>query len=84
MIHPPTHLYYFSAGTMAKLLEKYGFTIVSITHPGIYRNLKQIVFSLFFLNKNVGGRFSLLLDKLNAAIYLNTYDVMQVVAQKKA
>ena len=34
MIHPPTHLHYFSAGTMKALLGRHGFDVVHLSHPG--------------------------------------------------
>lgn len=83
MIHPPTHLYYFSKDTITKLLKKYKLEVVSITHPGIYRNLKQILYSLFFLNKrNVPKIFQKILNNLDFPIYINTYDIIMIVAKK--
>ncbi len=83
MIHPPTHLYYFSKKTITKLLENNGFEVVSISHPGIYRSLKQIIYSLFFLkNKKIPKIFEKILNKLGLPIYINTFDIMMVVAKK--
>lgn len=83
MIHPPTHLFYFSKSTITKLLKKYGFGVIKITHPGIYRSFKQILYSLFFLNKKkpskmIGG----LINKFDIPIYINTFDIMMVIAKK--
>lgn len=83
MIHPPTHLYYFSADTITKLLKQHGMQVVSITHPGVYRSLKQILFSLFFLNKKrVPGICETILNKLDFPVYINTFDIMMVIAKK--
>jgi SAM-dependent methyltransferase len=40
LIHPPTHLWYFSAETLTKLLDRTGFTVVRIVHPVFYRSVR--------------------------------------------
>ena len=83
MIHPPTHLFYFSKTTITRLLKKHGFEVLSITYPGVFRNLKQILYSLLVLNKHHKINFiSTIINKINLPIYLNTYDIMSVVAKK--
>lgn len=85
MIHPPSHLHYFSRQTMKLLLEQKGFRVISITYPPVNRSLKQIYYSLFLLNKKKGGRLH---KRIHAAIPegvnipLNTFDIMMVVAEK--
>lgn len=83
MIHPPTHLYYFSKKTISELLNKYGFEIIEITHPGVYRSLRQIVFSLFLLKKNKQLITKKIDNILDIPIYINTFDIMMVTARKK-
>lgn len=82
MIHPPTHLFYFSKKTITKLLRQYGFEVICITHPGVYRNFKQIIYSLFFLKKNVPKTLEHFLNKFDFPVYLNTFDIMMVTAKK--
>lgn len=92
MIHPPTHLFYFSAESMKKLLGKHGLEIVSITHPGVYRNIDS-VFNQLIMNKKVakksagpiGALYSVAkLTHLNKIdLKVNTGDIMEVVAVKK-
>jgi 2-polyprenyl-3-methyl-5-hydroxy-6-metoxy-1,4-benzoquinol methylase len=83
MIHPPTHLSYFSTDTIKELLKKHGFEVVEITHPGVYRSLKQIFYSLFFMNrKKIPKTMEKMLDKFEVPIYFNTFDIMMVVARK--
>lgn len=80
IIHPPTHLYYFSSDTITKLLNHCGFEIIKITHPGVYRSFKQIVYSIFFLGKKkISGNF---FNKLDFPIYMNTFDIMLIIAKK--
>lgn len=43
MIHPPTHLQYFSKQTVRKLLERFGFCDIKIHSVPIYRNLRSVI-----------------------------------------
>jgi len=85
MIHPPTHLHYFSASTIKKLLENKGFEMLFVSYPPIYRSIKQIFFSLFLLNKKpwfiTKLIFKIIPENLN--IPINTYDIMFIGAIKK-
>lgn len=86
LIHPPTHLYYFSASTMKRLLNSLGFEVVHLSYPGFYRSLGAMV--RWFLAK--AGDRGILYRKLKSgwwtrlSVYLNLYDIMFVIAQKKA
>jgi 2-polyprenyl-3-methyl-5-hydroxy-6-metoxy-1,4-benzoquinol methylase len=83
MIHPPTHLFYFSSKTISKLLNANGFEVVSITHPGVFRSFKQIFYSLFFLNKiKIYKKIEWIMNMIDFPIYINTYDIMLVIAKK--
>ena len=85
MIHPPSHLHYFSKKTITQLLEKNHFEVKAVLYKPVYRSVKQIFYSLFLLNKPG--------TKLREAIFkripekwfipLNTYDIMHVIARKK-
>lgn len=84
MIHPPSHLHYFSKRTISKLLTLNGLEIVSISYPLIFRSIKQIFYSLFILNKKsnkfTNWIYNFLPRKLN--IPFNTFDIMFIIAQK--
>jgi 2-polyprenyl-3-methyl-5-hydroxy-6-metoxy-1,4-benzoquinol methylase len=89
MIHPPTHLFYFSKKSITKLLKNNGFKVESISHPGIYRSSKEIVHGLLFLNKQPKGidykiRKAILkfFEYFDFPVYLNTFDIMMVIAKK--
>jgi 2-polyprenyl-3-methyl-5-hydroxy-6-metoxy-1,4-benzoquinol methylase len=86
MIHPPSHLHYFSRNTLSLLLEKYGLSVIRVSYPGTARSLKQIYYSLYLLRKRESAFKMGLYDRIpaKAFITLNTYDIMLVVAQKKA
>lgn len=89
LIHPPSHLHYFSKKTLSRLLTDSGFEIVQVSYPTIYRSAKQIYFSLFLLNyKNKNG-FGYKLKNLFykcipdwLSVPINTFDIMFVIARK--
>ncbi len=85
MIHPPTHLHYFTKNTITTLLQKYGFEVKSVTYNPVYRSVKQIFYSLFLLNKPNNNFTNKVFSKIqkNWFIPLNTYDIMHVKAVKK-
>lgn len=83
LIHPPTHLYYFSRRTIRKLLEQNGFQVLEIKHPGFHRSLSQIIYALLYLKRRKNSeRAKKLLKWIDFPIYLNTFDIMMVVAKK--
>jgi len=84
LIHPPSHLHYFSKKTISQLLRKNNFQVISINYPSIYRSLRQSWYSLFLLDKKqkkIPKKIFQLLPDLNIGI--NTYDIMMVIAIKK-
>jgi hypothetical protein len=84
MIHPPSHLHYFSKKTLSMLLARYGLNVTHVRYPGTARSLKQIYYSLYLLRKRETVFKKLVYAKIpeRAFITLNTYDIMLVVAQK--
>jgi SAM-dependent methyltransferase len=86
MIHPPSHLQYFSKKTLSLLLERNGFKVKSVSYPPVYRSVRIIFYSLFMLRKKypkiIRTLYSLIPEKLNVA--LNTYDIMFLVAEKSS
>lgn len=85
MIHPPTHVHYFTKKSIAHLLSKHGFEIERITYPSVSRSIRVIFYSLFILNKTpsrlINSIYKLIPEK--ASLKLNTFDIMFVVAKKK-
>lgn len=85
MIHPPTHLHYFSASTISNLLRENGLVVKRISYPSIYRSLKQIYYSLFMLGKespNAVHRWVFHRIPEHWFIGINTRDIMLVEARK--
>jgi SAM-dependent methyltransferase len=85
MIHPPSHLHYFSKKTLILLLENYNFEIKSIEYKPVYRSVRQIFYSLFLLNKTGNTILKKTFEKIpeNLFLPLNTYDIMHCVAVRK-
>lgn len=83
LIHPPTHLYYFTSQTMKIMLEKNGFEVVKLSYPVTWRSLGQIVYLLLVKKYDKKGRWVKYFSKLKISIPLNTFDIMLVAARKK-
>lgn len=85
MIHPPSHLHYFSRKTLGLLLEKNGFKIVTVSYPSISRSIHLIFFSLFMLRKKPSTLTKKIYNTIpkSWSIPINTFDIMFVTAEKK-
>ncbi len=85
LVHPPSHIHYFSKKTIKLILEKNGFKVLSIKYCGYYRNFSFILNKNNFIKKYFNFIIKLLafLKLLNLDIYLNLYDIMFVVAKKE-
>jgi len=86
MIHPPTHLHYFSRDTLRLLLEKNGFTIEHEGYIGMTRSLRQIAYSILMLGGNKHARLFTMLERLkitDLSFSLNLRDIIFVIAKKK-
>lgn len=85
LIHPPSHLHYFSKRTLAQLLEKNGFDIIYTKYCGFYRRIDSIIYSIVVLHYHNPRIYNLLhkirLTELN--LFLNLYDIVYVIARKR-
>lgn len=84
MIHPPSHLHYFTKKSLIRLLETRGFSIMKVKYLPVYRSVRQILYSLFLLNKS-GGLLNRLIENIPAGmnISLNTFDIVFIMAEKR-
>ena len=87
MIHPPTHLYYFTVPSMRVMMERHGLRIVHVSHPAVWRNaramMEQVVQirgdgALAALGRKITGLG--IADRID--VPLNLWDIMEVVAVK--
>jgi predicted TPR repeat methyltransferase len=85
LIHPPTHLHYFSIATMSRLLDRHGFDVVHTEHCGAFRSIGNMAHNILALRWG--------LDRLGERVrrsafgalhlYLNLFDIMYVIARKR-
>jgi len=88
-IHPPTHLHYFSAKTLEKLLDRYSFKTLHVSHPGNLINIETALYTILCLKRNKVKLYDCLIKifrKIRIAqinIPINFYDFMYIIARKK-
>ena len=87
LYYPPEHLHYFSRATISRLLTSFGFNILRIRNVGFHRSLDVMLFRLLYDRKPRAFRVMYSLAKsvgmTRLSVYLNLFDIMLVVAQKK-
>jgi 2-polyprenyl-3-methyl-5-hydroxy-6-metoxy-1,4-benzoquinol methylase len=84
MIHPPTHLHYFSVPTMTHLLNRHGFEVVHISHPGYTRLIRYVLYILLVREWKFNRAYNVI-EKWRISdlpFTLNLWDIMFVVARK--
>jgi SAM-dependent methyltransferase len=91
LIHPPTHLHYFSNATMTRLLTDLGFRVEGIVKVGVHRELAAMLhgLSLFSTHPVIRRLTETLVEPArrygaHLDLYLNLYDIMFVAARKPA
>jgi 2-polyprenyl-3-methyl-5-hydroxy-6-metoxy-1,4-benzoquinol methylase len=85
LLHPPTHLHYFSPRTLAQMLEHYGFSVIYNRYCGFYRSVENMLYNIFVLRRQSPRLYEGMkgLGLTKGALYLNLYDIMYVIAQRR-
>jgi SAM-dependent methyltransferase len=85
LIHPPTHLHYFTRQSLLRLLVRHGFAPVHDRSCGFYRGAGFAAYNLLVLRWRL-PRLYALLEKLRVtgfAFYLDLFDIRYVVARRR-
>ena len=85
LIHPPTHLHYFSKKSVAQLLDAHGFDVVYNRYCGFYRSIGNMAYNVLVLRQQKPKLYQPL-EKLGVTglgFYLNLYDIMYVIARRR-
>jgi predicted TPR repeat methyltransferase len=85
LLHPPTHLHYFSGRTIASMLDQYGFSVVYNRYCGFYRSIENMAYNVFVLRKHQLRLFEWMqaVGMTKGDLYLNLYDIMYVIARRR-
>ncbi|MBX3178373.1 MAG: class I SAM-dependent methyltransferase [Candidatus Hydrogenedentes bacterium] len=88
LIHPPTHLHYFTARSMRTLLARLGFVEVEVRHHAFWRSADAVAYRLIGHppDRWTAGLYRLLnrAGALDFSFPVNTFDLMTVYARKGA
>jgi len=83
MIHPPSHLHYFTRSALSRLLVNHGFRVIETRSVGVARSLRQILYSVLVLRFGMKRvyRAAEAIVPAGWGITLNTFDIMQITAR---
>ncbi len=84
LIHPPTHLHYFSRPTITRLLARHGYRVRAIRAIPVARSLQQVAYAILALRMGRPRWYARLARTLPASwgFSLSTFDIMEVVAER--
>lgn len=86
LIHPPTHLHYFTAQSIRTLLERTGFCNVQIKYPWFWRSADAVAYRILaYPETNPMKSLYSLARKLHLTSFsfpVNTWDLMTVYATR--
>jgi len=85
LIHPPSHLHYFTRSTLSRLLANHGFRVIETRTVGVARSVRQILYSVLVLRLGMTRAYSAAEAIVPAdwGLTLNMFDIMQITAQRE-
>jgi SAM-dependent methyltransferase len=85
LIHPPTHLHYFTSTSLLRLLDRSGFEPVYDRTCGFYRSVDFTAHNVFVLRWGMPWAYDLLkrLRLTGFYFYLDLFDIRYVVARRR-
>jgi len=85
LIHPPSHMHYFTRKSLERLLANHGFDTVYNRYCGFYRSLDNVLYNLLILRYGVPWFYKAMKKSGvgRVRVYLNVYDIMNVIARKQ-
>jgi 2-polyprenyl-3-methyl-5-hydroxy-6-metoxy-1,4-benzoquinol methylase len=86
LIHPPTHLHYFSVPTISALLHRNGFDVLHVSHPGNSRSLRAALYFITVLQMKRPWLYELFQGSRAFDLHLtvNLFDIMYVIARRRS
>ena len=83
LMHPPTHLHYFSKRAIARLLNDIGFDIIYNRYCGFWRSIDAVSYKI--LQKRLPWLYYFLrkIGLNGIGLYINLYDIMFIIARKR-
>jgi 2-polyprenyl-3-methyl-5-hydroxy-6-metoxy-1,4-benzoquinol methylase len=84
LIHPPSHLFYFTPETLDRAFRDAHLKTHSVTHPGYERRFESMARQIFSEKKGLNSIYNLITvgGRLDFPVYINLFDIMMVVAEK--
>lgn len=88
MIHPPTHLQYFSRDSLTRLLAGHGFRVATARSTAMYRTLGESIGRLATLGRGLPARLARMARRVTPGaiarrgFWLDLGDIMFVAARK--
>ena len=86
LIHPPTHVHYFTRRSLARMLDRLGFDVVYSEYCGFYRSVGAMIDGVLRLRWGLDAAARRVLGSGLGrwSVYLNLRDIMFVIAVKRA
>ena len=85
LIHPPTHLHYFTRRSLTALLDRCGYRVVHVEHCGSYRSVGGMLHNLVALrwHRPRLGEWLRRTAPADLDVYLNLRDIMYIIAERR-